>query len=240
MLPHSGSPGQRVSISVIIPTLNEEDWLGATLDSLTNQPEPWEIIVSDAGSTDATRRIAETAATIVSSDIGRARQMNAGALAANGTVLLFVHADTRLDPNAFAAVRRALRNPAVQAGAFQLRFDKAGFWPGLYALCARVHWHRVVFGDRGLFVRRTAFEAVGGFPEVPILEDQMMVHNLHLSGAFAYLPIPATTAWRRFAAHGPIRQQVRNLYVMAQFLLGRPPHKIRHDYPARRQVSQRS
>ena len=226
-------------ISVVIPTHNEEDWLGATLDTVTNQPDPWEIIVSDAGSTDSTRHIAETATTVVSSAMGRAQQMNAGADAATGSVLLFLHADTRLDPNAFAAIRSALKNPAVQAGTFRLQFDQAGFWPGLYALCARIRWHRMVFGDRGLFVRRTAFEAAGGFPEVPILEDQMMVRNLHVSGEFAFLPTPATTAWRRFAAHGPLRQQLRNLHIMAQFLLGRPPHEIRHDYPVRRQVSQR-
>ena len=226
-------------ISIVIPTLNEEDWLSATLTSITSQPEPWEIIVSDAGSTDRTRQIAAPLATVISAATGRAQQMNAGARLASGKALLFLHADTCLAPNALNAIRHALNRPSVEAGTFQLRFDCRGFWPSLYALCATVRWRSFTFGDRGLFMLRRTFEAIGGFPDVPILEDLLIVRRLHERGRFVYLPTPAFTAWRRFAEHGPIRQQLKNLHVLMQFVLGRPPERIKHHYPVSRRMSQK-
>lgn len=166
--------------------------------------------------------------------------MNAGARLAAGDILLFLHADTRLSSGALSAIRSAMADPSVQSGVFRLRFDRRGFWPNLFALGARVRWHRIAFGDRGLFVRRTAFEAVGGFANVPILEDLDLVRRLRGNGNFVYLRCPITTAWRRFAHVGPLRQQIRNLRVWVQYILGRPPDKIRVRYPACSQMPQRA
>ena len=226
-------------VSVIIPTWNEEHWLSDTLDSVTIQPGPWEIIVCDGGSNDRTRQMADPVATVVSAAKGRAQQMNAGARLASGDILLFLHADTRLSPGALTAIRSALADPSVQSGVFRLRFDRRGFWPSLFALGARIRWHRIAFGDRGLFVRRTAFEAIGGFADVPILEDLDLVCQLHGHGNFVYLRCPITTAWRRFAHMGALRQQVLNLRVWLQYVLGKPPHKIRVRYPPFNQMPQR-
>ncbi len=218
-------------ISVIIPTLNEADWLSGTLDSVVRQPGPKEIIVADGTSTDHTRVIAQRRARVVSSARGRAVQMNAAASVASGDTLLFLHADTRLCGGALEAVRHALADPIAEGGIFRLRFDTSGFWPATYTLFARIHWRHICFGDRGLFVRRSVFEKIGGYPEIPIFEDLHLACMLHVRGGFRYLQTPVTTAWRRFAHVGALRQQGRNLRLWLQYMSGTPPLHLAHRYP---------
>ena len=217
-------------ISVIIPTLNEADWLGSTLDSVINQPGPVEIIVADGPSTDHTSDIAKKCARIVSSARGRAIQMNAGARVASGDALLFLHADTRLCAGALAAVRHALADPKIESGTFRLRFDTLGFWPATYSLIARIRWRHICFGDRGLFVRRKVFEDIGGYPDIPVFEDLNLASTLHARGGFSYLRAPVITAWRRFARVGPIRQQWRNVQLWLHYMAGKPPNQLANRY----------
>ena len=217
-------------ISVIIPTLNEADWLGGTLDSVVKQPGPVEIIVADGPSTDRTSEIAAQHARVVTSARGRAIQMNTGASVASGDTLVFLHADTRLSPGALEAVRHALGDPRIEGGTFRLRFDTRGFWSSIYSLFARVHWRHTCFGDRGLFVRRTVFEEIGGYPNLPVFEDLHLARALHARGGFRYLCTPVTTAWRRFARVGPVRQQWRNLQLWFHYMAGTPPNKLARHY----------
>jgi GT2 family glycosyltransferase len=160
--------------------------------------------------------------------------MNAGAARARGDVLLFLHADTTLPESALAAVRRTLFDggdgTAVQAGTFRLRFDRNGWLLRLYAFATRLRWRRFCYGDRGLFVRRAAFEAVGGFPDWPIFEDLELADRLHQHGAFRYLPLAVTTAARRFERTGPLRQQLQNLALWAHYLLGTDPEAVASRY----------
>lgn len=220
------------TISVIIPTLDEEAELPATLASVREQPGPLEIIVADGHSEDATREIAtDVGATVVTSQRGRARQMNAGAAHASGDVLLFLHADTRLPPDALGDIRAALAEPGAAAGCFQLRFDRDGFWLWLWSRPIWMRWHRWAFGDRALFVRRSAFDAVGGFPDQPVFEDLDLVQALRRQGRFVFLDAAVSTSARRFERGGALRQQLRNLMLWTAWLLGVEPERAARFYP---------
>ena len=219
-----------MKISVVIPALNEAARIESTLEAVVAQPEPWEVLVVDGGSTDDTRARAATYATVLSSSPGRARQMNRGAEAADGAVLLFLHADTRLPPNAFALIRTTLADPSAEAGAFRLRFDRDTPLLRFYSFCTRFRLPRICFGDRGLFVRRQVFEALGGYPNVSIFEDLEMVGRLHNRGGFRFLPQTITTAARRFESVGPLRQQALNVYLWTRYQLGTDPERLAHLY----------
>ncbi len=157
--------------------------------------------------------------------------MNSGARASTGNVLLFLHADTLLPPDALNAVHTALTNPAVKGGCFRLGFDRAGWTYRFYGRCTRWPWHRMVFGDRAIFVRRKVFEAIGGFPDQGIFEDLDFFRRLHLHpGRLAYLPLTVTTSARRFERHGPVRQQLRNLSLWTLHNLGVSPQRLQRFY----------
>jgi hypothetical protein len=151
--------------------------------------------------------------------------MNAGAAVARGDVLLFLHADTTLGSEAFSAMERALRRGA-RAGTFQLRFSPSTPILKLYAACTRLPWPRLFFGDRGLFVTRSAFEAVGGYPDWPIFEDLELVDRLHRHTGVHLLPTAVTTSSRRFQAQGALRQQLLNGWLWLRYLTGTPPRQL--------------
>ena len=220
-----------MKVSVIIPTLNEAALIDDTLAGVSAQPDPLEILVVDGGSSDGTRDRARSHATVLTAPQGRALQMNRGAEAATGAALLFLHADTLLPPNGLDAIREALSDPAVDAGIFRLAFDRNPPFLQFYSFCTRLPWTRLCFGDRGLFVRREIFEALGGFPEIPMFEDLEMAQRLHQRGGFRFLPDYVTTAARRFHENGPLRQQLRNLRLWLHYLAGTDPHRLTHLYP---------
>ena len=217
-------------LSVVIPALNEAGRIARTLAAVRAQSGFDEVIVADGGSVDATRRIAEPFARVILAPRGRALQMNAGAASATGDVLFFLHADTLPPPDGAVAIRRALADPGIEAGAFRLRFDRASPLLAFYGFCTRLPWWRICFGDRGLFVRRRAFEALGGFPETPMFEDLEMVRRLHRRGGFRFLPQPVVTAARRFDETGVLRQQLLNLRLWSHHLRGTDPRRLVHLY----------
>lgn len=220
-----------MTISVIIPTLDEEAELPATLASVDAQPGPFEVIVADGGSSDTTRQIAaQHGATVLTCDRGRAQQMNAGAARASGDGLLFLHADTRLPADALDHVRTALAQPDATAGCFRLHFDRDSFWLWLWTRPLWMRWHRWAFGDRALFARRSAFNAVGGFPNQPVFEDLDMVQTLRRQGRFVFLDAGVTTSARRFERGGDLRQQLRNLVLWTAWLLGVEPERAARFY----------
>ena len=220
---------------------------GATLATVERQPGPVEIVVADGGSADGTvaavRQAAPTARVVVA-ERGRAAQMNAGAAAAAGDLLLFLHADTHLPPAALGAVRQALRSPNTVAGCFRPAFDRdatrRAFGPvgraamRLWEARLWMRWHRLAFGDRALFVRRDVFEQVGGFPDQPIFEDLDLVRALRQQGRFVFLDAAVTTSARRFRRHGALRQQARNLALWTGWLLGVSPRRLKRYYGDRR------
>ncbi len=213
-------------ISVIIPTLNESVELPRTLRTVYQQRDPYEVLVVDGGSTDTTRAIASAKARLLSASRGRARQMNAGAATASGDVFLFLHADTLLPRDAFDAIRVAVRTLSAEAGAFRLQFDRSSPLLDFYAWCTRWPLPHICFGDRGLFVTRAAFEAIGGFPEQPIFEDLAVVRRLYRRGNFRFLRQAVTTSARRFSAAGTLRQQLLNAFLWSRYMMGTPPDDL--------------
>jgi rSAM/selenodomain-associated transferase 2 len=221
----------RPLISVIIPTLNEEDVLGPTLEALTEQASRAEILVVDGHSTDDTRACAEAAgANVYRAPRGRASQLNAGAERAKGDIYLFLHADTRLPPDGLAIIRETLAHPGHTAGTFRLQFDAHTPLLRFYAWCTRWPWIRLCFGDRGLFVEQSAFEAVGGYPDWPLFEDLELAARLYDYGGFCFLDRAVTTSARRFRREGLLVQQLRNLYLWLHYMAGADPERVAHLY----------
>lgn len=160
-------------ISIIILVLNEQKTIASTLQVLRPLALE-EIIVVDGGSTDHTREVvAQTRATVNISPRGRARQMNHGARLARGDVLLFLHADTRLPLSATSDILSALEDPRCVGGHFDVRLDEERwvFWLIGNLISLRSRLTKVATGDQAIFVRPQVFEEIGGFPEIPLMED---------------------------------------------------------------------
>jgi rSAM/selenodomain-associated transferase 2/rSAM/selenodomain-associated transferase 1 len=201
------APGGRISI--IVPARNEAPSIGATLAALAPlRARGHEVIVVDAGSDDDTRSIAAPLADrVLVARRGRARQMNAGALAAGGGVLLFLHADTRLPADADASMLRALR-AGHRWGRFDIAIDGASAWLPIvgWAMNLRSRATGVATGDQAVFVRRERFDAAGGFPDVPMMEDVALSKRLlETAGRPACLRDVARTSGRRWDTHGALR-----------------------------------
>ena len=220
-----------LKISVIIPTLNEAEGIGASLNSIIRQPEEFEIIVVDGGSADDTTDVARRYARIIQSEQrGRAIQMNTGAGQACGEVLVFLHADSRLPHNALSLLRSALIDPRIMGGTFTLRFDNPRFLLRLIVFFTRFRFRFFHYGDQGIFVRRTVFEELGGFKPIPIMEDIDFLRRLRRRGRVALIKQPVTTSARRFLGHGIIRQQLFVVMLVILYLLGVNPEKLSRLY----------
>jgi rSAM/selenodomain-associated transferase 2 len=161
---------------------------------------------------------------------GRGSALNVGALATTAEILLFLHADTALPREARAIINAAVADPSVVGGCFRLRFDARNATLRFYAWFTRFDTAFTTFGDQAYFVRRQAFEQVGGFPQWPILEDVEMRRRLKRAGRFVKLPAPVVTSARRFRRHGAIRQQLRNAAIIALFYLGSSPEQLARWY----------
>jgi rSAM/selenodomain-associated transferase 2 len=222
-----------MSLSVIIPTLNEESCIAQTLRALRDQ-KPDEILVVDGGSTDGTPARACEADRMLRAPRGRAAQMNHGAACARGDVLLFLHADCSLGPGALRAACECLGRPGVVAGCFRMRVAAAGPLFRLIDACAtaRVRLTGLVYGDQGLFVRRDAFERAGGFPPVRLLEDLLLSQALRRLGRVAVAPAPIHVSPRRWLRQGLVRQTLRNWTLTALAAAGVHPDRLAAYYPA--------
>ncbi len=226
------SPGP-VRLSIVVPTLEEAAGIAALLEAL--QParrEGHEIIVADGGSRDATRAIAAPLADrVIEAPRGRASQMNAGAEAATGDALLFLHADTMLPEGGIDAVSNALA-----AGARWGRFDVAiaGAHPMLPVIAAMMNLRSrltgIATGDQALFVRRDAFLAAGGFPPIALMEDIALSRLLNRQGRPACLRLRVTTSGRRWERHGVWRTILLMWRLRLAYFLGADPGRLAAQY----------
>jgi rSAM/selenodomain-associated transferase 2 len=212
-----------MKVSVIIPALNESENIRTTLLSVKQQEGDFEVIVVDGGSSDDTKAIAKAHAQVIPSEPGRAIQMNAGARLASGEVLLFLHADSSLHPYALGALRQALTVSQTVGGTFTLRFDTNRFLLRLYAFFTRLKFRYFHYGDQGIFVRRATFEQLGGFKEMPLMEDIDFLLRLRKQGRVALIQLPVTTSARRFVKQGLVRQQLLNGFLLTLYRLGVKP-----------------
>ena len=224
-----------MSVSVIIPTLNEASCLAETLASLREQ-QPREIIVVDGGSQDATCEIAGTADLIFHSSPGRARQMNIGAAHARGDILLFLHADCQLETGALDAAENSLRPRNVVAGCFTMQVRAAGPLYRLIDACAtaRVRLTGLVYGDQGLFLNRHKFLQLGGFPELRLMEDVYFSRLLRRQGRVVVTPKRIFVSPRRWQQSGLMRQTLRNWTLTGLVAGGVHPDRLARYYPAAR------
>jgi rSAM/selenodomain-associated transferase 2 len=218
--------------SVIIPTLNEAASLATTLAHLREQG-PCEVLVVDGGSSDGTLDAAAGADVVLVGPRGRAAQMNLGAARARGELLLFLHADCRLEPGALEMARRCLERPGVAAGCFRMCVMAAGVGYRIIdaVASARVRLTGVVYGDQGLFVRREVFDRVGGFPPLGFMEDVFISRALRRLGRVVVAGARIFVSDRRWRRAGVVRQAVRNWSLVTLALAGVHPDRLARFYP---------
>ena len=219
-------------ISIIIPTLNEAECIGQTVAGLAGQPGV-EVIVADGGSQDQTVALAAAAgASVIAAPLGRGSQQNAGARAAQGKTLLFLHADTRL-PEGFATqIRGALARPGIVAGAFRFAIAAQGWRFRVLEHCAnwRGAWLGLPYGDQALFLPASRFQTMGGFKEIALLEDVALVRRLRKMGRIALLATPALTSPRRWQRLGVVRTTLVNQLILLGFFCGLRPDRLARWY----------
>lgn len=222
--------------SIIVPVLNEANGIGAALQALVPlRRQGVEVIVVDGGSGDATRELATPLADhVLTAPRGRARQMNAGAALAQGRVLLFLHADTVLPQGADQLVAQILE--PFDRGRHWGRFDVriAGRSPWLRLVATIMNWRSrltgIATGDQAMFVSRSAFHGVGGFPDIPLMEDIALSAALLKLGRPICLAARVTTSGRRWETHGVWRTIVFMAWLRLRYFFGADPHRLAIDY----------
>lgn len=231
-----------VTFTVVIPALNEARVIEPTLRAVAALGFE-EIIVVDGGSSDETRTLVESVAgrtehpvslRLLPSAPGRARQLNVGAAASTADILLFLHADSRLPTNARPAIEEALRDPAVVGGRFDVRFDRPSMWGQLIStfMNLRSRLSRISTGDQAIFVRRAVFERLGGFSEIPIMEDIDFSVRLKRIGPIAAIPEHVTTSFRRWERQGPLRTIILMWSLRFLYWIGVSPRRLAQFYTA--------
>ncbi|WXJ90390.1 hypothetical protein MTKAM_19820 [Moorella thermoacetica] len=222
---------------MIIPTLNEEGYIGDLLRKLVQVPD-LEIIVSDGGSRDRTLAICRSLGIrTVSSPAGRGRQLNAGAGAATGDIFFFLHADSCPEEQVFPEIRQAVAEGSSW-GCCSLVFSENTLFYRLVAAASRsrARFTSSCYGDQGIFCTRELFNRVGGFPEFPFLEDLAFSHRLRRQEKARVLQARIVTSTRRFRQNGPGRTLFKMQLVKLLFILGVPPARLIGFYQGAKKV----
>ncbi len=215
-------------ISVIIPTFNEADEIDRAVASAL-QPRGVEVLVVDGASTDGTIEIARRlGGRILQAERGRAAQMNAGAQAARGDVLLFLHADTRLPSGFEEAVQALMAERRIAAGAFRLVIDAPS--AALRLIAAAANWRarrlQMPYGDQAIFLSSELFRSLGGYADLPFMEDFEFVRRLRRHGRIEVLSEPVLTSARRWRQVGTWRTTLINQLAIAAYFAGVSPSRI--------------
>jgi rSAM/selenodomain-associated transferase 2 len=225
-----------MSLSIIIPTLNEAAVLAQTLAAIgveSNVDPNIEVLVVDGGSQDDTCAIAQTwGAKLLRSQPGRAQQMNLGAESAQNDILLFLHGDTLLPSGYYGLIKAAIAQPHTIAGAFDLTIDAPDLSLRLveWGVRLRSRLLQLPYGDQGIFLKRETFARIGGYPNLAIMEDYQLIQNLKRLGKIAIVPIPVKTHPRRWRKLGILRTTVLNQIMILGYHLGIPPERLRTWY----------
>jgi rSAM/selenodomain-associated transferase 2 len=223
-------------ISVIIPIVNERQNIRRCIEAVLSEGADSEIIVCDGGSTDGSPDIVEEcgerSVTLLRTGKGRGTQMNAGASAARGDILLFLHADTRLENGWYEAVMRALEEEGSAGGAFTLRIDSPQKQFRLIESWVKLRCRifKLPYGDQAIFMKRNMFERIGRYKDIPLMEDVDIVERMKSSGGVVILGKNAVTDARRWEKEGWLYTSVRNQLIMLLYRIGVDPHTLAEIY----------
>jgi rSAM/selenodomain-associated transferase 2 len=233
---------ERPALSIIIPVFNEARSIAATLDAVKEVRGRVEVIVVDGGSQDRTLEILrERGVRVIESERGRGLQMHAGASAARGKVLWFLHADTTPPAEAGERISEALRDVRAVGGNFHVCFDggrrAAHFLTWLYPQLRKLG---LCYGDSGIFVRREAYERIGGFKPFPIFEDLDLVRRLRAHGRILHLPVAVVTSSRRFEGRSFTLTFARWAILQGLYWTGVHPRVLNRLYAPVRDAKQRN
>jgi rSAM/selenodomain-associated transferase 2/rSAM/selenodomain-associated transferase 1 len=236
------SDRSKLMISVIIPALNEAETISATLSGL-KAGDNLEIIVVDGGSSDATVQKARSsgAKTLVMPSPSKARQMNAGAENAGGDIYIFLHADTQLPENFINLILNAIRDRTVSAGAFRLRIDSEirGMRFIEHIANLRSRYLQMPYGDQAIFISKKLFTEIGGFPDIPIMEDFEFIRQLRRKCKIALMPAYVLTSPRRWLSFGLVKTWLINQLIIAAYCMGMSPHRLARWYDRERGKNRR-
>ena len=222
-----------MKLSIVIPTLNEAAHIGETLGRLKPCQAEVELWVVDGGSQDQTCAIAQNAgAQVLETHQGRFAQLNLGAAQSTGDVLIFLHADTHLPPCFDQEIAEVLGQTGVIAGAFPLAIAnaKGGLRWVAWGTNQRSRWLQLPYGDRALFMRQETFQSLGGFPDLPIMEDFELVRRLRQRGKIGLATSPVLTSDRRWRKLGVVATTIRNQLMLMGYFAGIPPQRLANWY----------
>ena len=219
-----------MSLSIVVPMLNEAAGIADALRALRDLDA--ETVAVDGGSSDKTVACAAPHTDLLlSAARGRARQMNAGAAAAKGEILLFLHADTRLPPAADQIIKQSLANGALW-GRFDVEISGNSTW--FPVIATMMNWRSrltgIATGDQAIFVKRSTFEQIGGFPDQPLMEDIVLSQRLKQLGRPACLRQKVSTAGRRWEKHGILRTILTMWWLRLRFFFGADPNRLAIEY----------
>ncbi len=222
--------------SIIIPVLNEGDRINALIEHIHNQgfESSYEVIVIDGDPQGGTvRAIGSEGVVTIITEKGRGRQMNAGAAAASGDILIFLHVDTMLPDGALKKISRALEKQDYVGGAFDLKIDSDKLFLRYISARAslRSRLNRIPYGDQAIFLRKKYFDHIGGFKDIPLMEDVDLMRRIKKDRRkISILPDKVTTSARRWRRDGTLFTTARNQVLVALFRLGVSPGRLAKYY----------
>jgi hypothetical protein len=222
------------SVSVIIPILDDTKCLERALASIGHHASVEIIVVNGGANARAIEELQRAAPRVrwMASLPGRGRQMNVGASGATGTWLLFLHADTRLPKGWLEELKRISAGGSVTGGSFRFQLDSSSRWARVIerGVAARVRWFHLPYGDQALFARRDIFIELGGYRELPLMEDVDFVQRLRRSGSLYHSSLSAVTSPRRWEADGWVRRSSENVLLVLLFFFGVSPEWLAQRY----------
>ncbi len=233
---HTHRKPSEYKCSIIVPVLNEQGQINSFIDKIKDQDFDgyFEIIIVDGDPRGGTiNAIQDKNMICIISPKGRGRQMNAGAAVAHGEILIFLHADTKLPGGALEKISRALEDQNYVGGAFDFRIDSDRLFLKYIAARAslRSRWNRIPYGDQAIFIRKKYFDQIGGFKEIPLMEDVDLMRRIKKDGKqIVILPDKVITSARRWESEGALYTTLRNQILVRLFYLGVSPHRLAKYY----------
>jgi len=217
--------------SIIIPTLNEQEFLPRVLENINEFDEDFEVIVTDGGSEDETIGIAKKYGVLLcSSKRGKGFQLIKGVESSSGDILIFIHADTFLPKNAFKLINEYFIDRGCKIATFRMKFDNESILFKIYSWFTRFDSVFTTFGDQVIVITKSFYEEIGGFPELPIFEDVELLRKARKKTRIVKFPDYVTTSARRLKEKGVVFTQLLNALYLLRYLMGTEPGRIYNKY----------